>query len=279
MPLVLRYSAETTIPMEVEGLIPSAVRGKSLGEIERWEIAQGNQTRPLAEFFRVSGDTTDGRIEFQGDLSGVHWIGAGMDGGEIHIAGDAGRHVGSEMTGGRITVEGDAGDWLGAEMHGGQIHVHGRAGHMVGAAYRGSVRGMTGGTILVHGPVGSETGRSMRRGLIAVGGSGDAAGYDLLAGTILVFGPCGLRPGANMRRGTIGLLGLGSDPPTLLSTFRYACRFRPVFLAMLLAELVRLGYPVAEELAAADYDLYHGDLVSLGRGEILIARRRERFLS
>jgi len=269
MPLILESIAQTTIPIEVEGLIPSAVTGKSLGEIERLKIAHGNREVPLAELFRASGDPADERIEMRGDLSGVHGIGAGMDHGEIRVLGSAGRNVGSEMTGGRIVVEGDVDDWLGAQMHGGLIHVRGRAGNLTGAAYRGSVRGMTGGTILLDGPTGDELGRGMRRGLIAVGGAGDAVGFNMIAGSILVFGPCGIRPGASMRRGTIGIFV--SERPPLLPTFRYGCRLRPVFLAMLFKELARLGYPIPPSLLDTDCELYHGDLLALGRGEVLFA--------
>jgi formylmethanofuran dehydrogenase subunit C len=267
MPLVLEYTGRTTVPVEVEGLIPSAVGGKSLAQIERWPVVHGNRKPALAELFRASGDPADERIELRGDLSGVHWIGAGMDRGEIRVVGPAGRHVGSEMTGGEIVVEGDAGDWLGGQMHGGRIRVRGRAGHLVGAAYRGSPRGMTGGAILVDGPAGNEIGHGMRRGLIAVGGADDAVGFNMIAGSILVFGSCGIRPGAGMRRGTIGLFG--PERPTLLPTFRYGCRFRPLVLAMLLKELAGLGYTVPQGLGTAEVDLYHGDFVALGRGEVL----------
>jgi formylmethanofuran dehydrogenase subunit C len=184
------------------------------------------------------------------------------------VAGNAGRHVGSEMTGGTILVEGDAGDWVGGEMHGGLIDVRGRAGHLIGSAYRGSRRGMTGGTILVRGETGNEIGHTMRRGLLAVGGSGDFVGLNMIAGTVLVFGPCGIRPGAGMRRGTIGLLG--GNPPKLLPSFRAGGRDQLLVLQLLFRELVRLGYPVPEELMRCDYRMYHGDLVTIGRGEILI---------
>ncbi len=269
MTLILEYTAQTTIPVEIEGFIPAALGGKSRGDIERLEVLHGNRRVPLADLFRVSGDAADGQIELRGDLSGVHWIGAGMDRGEIRVVGHAGRHAGSEMTGGRLLVEGNAGDWLGAEMHGGQIRVRGRAGNLVGAAYRGSPSGMTGGTILVDGAVGDETGQRMRRGLIAVGGAGDSVGFGMLAGSILVFGPCGIRPGAGMRRGTIAIFA--AQRPALLPTFRYGCRLRPLFLAMLLRELSRLDYPAPPSLCAADCELYHGDFVALGRGEVLLA--------
>jgi formylmethanofuran dehydrogenase subunit C len=271
MTLRLKYKAETTVPVEVEGLVPSSVRAKLLAQIERLEVFHGNRKLALAEVFDVTGDPTDQRIEFEGDLSGVHWIGAGMDGGQIHVAGSAGRHVGSEMSAGRITVDGDAGDWVGAQMHGGVIRVRGRAGHAAGAAYRGSARGMTGGTILIDGPAGNEIGHTMRRGVIAVGGAGDAVGVGMIAGSVYVFGTCGIRPGAEMRRGTIGLFG--PDGPELLPTFRCGCRYRPLFLRVHFAELRRLGYAVNDELLACEVDLYHGDLVATGRGEILVARR------
>lgn len=268
MPLRLRYQGETPIPVEIDGLIPSAVRDKPRDDIRRLEIFHGNRRLPLAEMFEVSGDPSDERIEFEGDLSGVHRIGSGMDSGEIRVAGSAGRHVGSEMTGGSILIEGNVGDWLGAQTHGGRIEVLGRAGDSVGAAYRGSPRGMSGGTILVHGPAGNAIGHSMRRGLIAVGGAADAVGLEMIAGTILVFGPSGIRHGAAMRRGTIGLFG--SERPPLLPTFRHACRFRPVFLVMLLGWLRQQGYPCPVDPAPAEWELFHGDLLALGRGEILL---------
>jgi formylmethanofuran dehydrogenase subunit C len=154
-------------------------------------------------------------------------------------------------------------------MRGGLIRVRGRAGHLVGAAYRGSPRGMTGGTILIHGDVGNEIGHSMRRGLLAAGGrAADLVGFNMLAGTILVFGECGIRHGAGMRRGTLGFFG--PTPPPLLPSFRRACRYRPEALGLVLRHLLRLGFPVPEDLPAADVELYNGDLLEGGRGELLI---------
>ena len=103
------------------------------------------------------GDPSDGRIDFEGELTGVHYIGHGMSTGAIHVHGDAGRHVGGQMTGGRIEIEGNAGDWLGAEMRGGVIQVAGDAGDSIGAAYRGSKKGTTDGTILIRGDVGKRS--------------------------------------------------------------------------------------------------------------------------
>lgn len=269
MTLQLIYRGESSVPVEVEGITPDAVSGKPVAEIEKCQIHHGNEKLPLAELFAVSGDPSDGQMRFEGNLSGVHWIGAKMTRGRIHVAGPAGRHVGSGMRGGEILVEGEAGDWVGGEMAGGTITVKGRAGHMVGAVYRGGSRGMTGGLILIHGDAGNEIGHTMRRGLIAVGGqAGDLAGFNMLAGTILVFGDSGIRHGAGMRRGTIGLFG--STPPELLPSFRRACRFRPEFLALLCLLLRRHDFPFAEGLRRAEVELHHGDLIAGGRGEILV---------
>jgi formylmethanofuran dehydrogenase subunit C len=267
MTLTLRYNSETSVPVDVEGIAPDRLRDKSLAEIERMEIHHGNRKVPLAELFNVSGDPAGGRIDYEGDLSGAHFIGHGMTGGEIRVLGNAGRHLGAEMTGGTIRVEGNAGDWVGAEMHGGSIQVQGNAGDLVGAAYRGSKRGMTDGTILIGGNAGDEVGAVMRRGMVAVRGScGDAAGFNMIAGSILVFGDCGIRIGAGMRRGTIALFG--KTPSKLLPTFRRAGAFRPLFLRLLFRELARLGVLVDPELLVDDLSLYHGDLVALGKGEV-----------
>ncbi len=268
MAIRLTYNAQTLVPVEVEGLTPDWACDKSIAEIQRFEIFHGNCKIPLAEMFTVSGDPSDKRFDFDGNLSGVHWIGAHMASGMVSIHGAAGRHVGSQMRGGEILVEGNAGGWVGAEMHKGLIHVKGNAGHLTGAAYRGSSKGMTGGIILVDGNAGNEIGLTMRRGLIAIGGSaGDMIGFNMIAGTVVVLGECGIRPGAGMRRGTLALLG--KNPPPLLPSFRFASTYQPQTVRLLLRTLMDKGFFVDNALMSSEYDLYHGDMVSLGRGEIL----------
>lgn len=273
MTITLVYRGETSVPVEVEGLTPEWVAGKTLAEVERFEVFHGNRKIPLAELFSVSGnssgDASDLQLEFCGDLSGVHWIGARMTVGTVRVQGNAGWHLGSQMRGGEIIVDGSAGDWLGAEMHKGLIRVNGNAGNLTGAAYRGSQKGMTGGMILVDGDAGNEIGHSMRRGLIAIGGSAGAMlGYNMIAGTIAVFGSCGVRPGAGMRRGTLALLG--QKTPQLLPTFRYSTTYRAPGMALMLKILRDRGFRYDEALLKTEYSLYHGDLVGTGLGEILI---------
>jgi formylmethanofuran dehydrogenase subunit C len=269
MSLTLAYSPSSSLPVDVEGITPDRLGDKSLSEIQRIAVVHGNRHVPLAELFRLSGDPSDRRIEFRGDLGGVHRLGAGMTSGEIVVHGGAGRHVGAGMTGGTIHVAGDAGDWVGAEMKGGVIHVRGSVGDHAGAAYAGSKRGMTEGSILIDGAAGDGVGRSMRRGLLAIGGAcGGNVGFGMIAGTIMVFGASGGPVGAEMRRGTIGLFG--PDPPRLLPTFRRAGRFRPLFLRLIERELQRLGFPPVRGLSDGELSLYHGDLLSLGKGEVWI---------
>jgi formylmethanofuran dehydrogenase subunit C len=95
MVLHLRLRTNSNVPLEVEGITPDRLRDLALGEIERLEMFHGNVKVSLADFFDVAGDPADETIHWEGDLSGVHWIGAKMRGGAMHVSGHAGRHVGS----------------------------------------------------------------------------------------------------------------------------------------------------------------------------------------
>jgi formylmethanofuran dehydrogenase subunit C len=266
--LTLRYRGTTTIPVEAECITPLHLAGKSPGEVAALPVQHGNAPAPLGEFFDVEGDASDGEVLIEGDCSRVKLVGANMPGGRITIRGNVGMHLGSEMTGGTIVVHGNAGDWVGAEMKGGHIHVHGDAGHLIGAAYRGGHIGMRGGAILIDGKVGNEVGAMMRRGLIAVGGAcGDFPGVGMIAGSVLLFGECGIRAGAGMKRGSIVCAG---PAPALLPTFRLACVYRPVFLRVYLKQLKTWGFVLDEALLDARWKRYSGDLVSLGKGEVLV---------
>lgn len=265
--LRLRYRGDTTVPLEAECISPDRLRGKTATEVAAEMVFHGNRQVPLGEFFQIEGNADDGEVVVEGDCSRVKWMGAEMTTGRLRIDGRVGMHLGSEMRGGVIEVHGDAGDWVGAEMRGGRIHVRGRAGHLVGAAYRGSRRGMRGGAILIEGAVGNEIGASMRRGLIAVGGDcGDFPGVSFIAGSIFLFGSVGWRPAAEMKRGTLALFG---PCPPLLPSFRFTCDYRPVFIDVYLRQLRAWGFQAAQRDFPGVFRRYCGDLVSLGKGEIL----------
>ncbi len=271
MPVVLRLRQVTTIPLEVDAVRVEVVRGQSPAQIAATPVQYGNQPVPLAEFFDVSGSAADDQeIVWDGDCSHVKRIATGLTAGRVRVEGSAGMHLGAEMRGGTVTVSGNAGDWAGAEMHGGRIHVHGNTGHFAGAVYRGGRVGMTGGELFIDGNSGDELGHTMRRGLIAVRGTtGNAAGFNMRAGTLLLFGAVGVRPGAGMKRGTIALLG-DAPPPALLPTFRPACTWRPDFLRMYLNHLRQGGFAVQDAELAAACQRFSGDVLELGKGEILI---------
>lgn len=275
--LELTVRTTTRVPVEAEVITPDRLAGLSADEVARQTVFHGNRKECLGEFFAVHGTCDDGRIVIRGDASRIKWIGAGMSRGQILIEGDAGMHLGAEMRGGMIEVRGSVGDWCGAEMRGGLIRVHGNAGHLLGAAYRGSPRGMRGGVILVMGQAGNEVASTMRRGLIFVAGStGDFCGVSMIAGTVVLGAVPGARSGAGMKRGTI--LVIPPEPIeenlALLPTFRLACRYRPVFVRLLVRYLEDLGVRLPPEAGEGEYLRYSGDLVERGLGEILVWSRR-----
>ncbi len=266
--LTLRHKSTTTIPVEAECIRPDELASKSIEEITKLPVQHGNTQAPLGEFFDARGDASDGEIRIEGDCGRVKWIGAGMKSGRITIDGNIGMHLGAEMEGGEIVVHGDAGDWAGAEMRGGRIHIHGHAGHLVGAAYRGSRHGMRGGVILVDGNAENEIGATMRRGLIAIGGNtGDFAGASMIAGSVFIFGKPGIRLAAGMKRGTVALFD--PNPVPLLPSFRYDCSYRPQWLRLYLRRLASWGLPIQPVHLDGAYRRYSGDLVALGKGEVL----------
>ncbi len=107
--------------------------------------------------------------------------------------------------------------------------------------------------------------------MIAVlGNTTDFTGAFAVAGTILVFGSLGARAGAGMKRGTI----VTCRQPDLLPTFIFDCSYRPGFLGLILMALRREGFPIDEQWVAGNYLRYSGDLVALGKGEILIYDQR-----
>ena len=132
---------------------------------------------------------------------------------------------------------------------------------------------MKAGEIFVAGSVGTEAGLCLRRGLIAVASSaGEIAGHHLFAGTLLIARGELLMPGVDMRRGTV--IGLESGAPLLPGYARNGA-VRHGWLRLLKRRLEALGFPLLEPAAKllsgdAPLESWSGDLLSLGRGEILV---------
>lgn len=276
MPLTIRPKIDNNkVPIEAEVFCPNELAGKTVDQIRQLTVHHGNRQRTIGECFDVHGDASDGQLVLEGDFARVKCIGQSMRSGSIIVRGRAGMHLGAEMRGGSIDVHGNAGDWIGAEMRSGFIRIRGNAGHLVGGSYRGSLLGMRGGTIVVEGSSGNEVGCGMRRGFIAVAGSvGDFAGFNMIAGTILVAGSFGIRTGAGMRRGSIIAVGEENDHPALLPTFRYNCVYLPQFLTIYFRQLLAWDFPLPPTVVGGQFHRYSGDLVALGKGEILIRKER-----
>lgn len=259
-----------SLPIEARGLLPEKFADASLSALQSHRVFVGNRTYPLSDLFDIEGDPSTENWTLVGDLSSMHHLGEGMQRGSLSVKGSIGRHVGSGMSGGRISVTENAGDWAAAEMSGGLLSIRGSAGHEVASSYRGSPRGMTGGVVLIQGDVGREAGRKMRRGLIAIGGSAaELLGSSMLAGTIVVAGTLGPRSAAGMIRGTV--LTLTADQVPSVPTFRRACRASLPMFPLLLGELRRLEFPIDSVPAETLFEVWNGDLLEGGRGELLIA--------
>ena len=88
-----------------------------------------------------------------------------------------------------------------------------------------------------------------------------------MAGSLFLFGSFGRGVGAGMKRGTIALFG---GPPELLPTFRYDGTYRPTFVELYLRQLTAWGFAVPEGVNRGAFRRYAGDVVSLGKGEVLV---------
>lgn len=265
--LRLELQIHDSIPIEAAAMVPDRLVGKTVAEIARLPLFHGNRPILLADAFQISGDASDGIVEISGDCTRIKNLGKEMKAGQLTVHGNAGMHLGADMTGGRIDVHGCVGDWLGAEMHDGHIHIHGSAGNLAGAAYRAEPIGMRGGVILIDGDAGDEIGANMRRGLIAVGGRcGDMPGISMIAGSIFAFGGIGARPGAGMKRGSIVVL---NGPVELPPTFRGNGDCDPVFLHLYIRQLRSWGFTTGK--MSKLFRRFSGDLLTLGKGEILVA--------
>lgn len=265
MPLVLTpISRGMPLSVDLDGILPERLRDLDADAIARLQVTCDGRPRPLGDTFRVAGSAADGGIQFRGDCSRLHRIGADMRTGWIEVTGDAGRHAGERMAGGRLAIGGSAGDWLACEMSGGEVVVNGSAGDHAAGALPGSPTGMNGGLVIIHGGVGHLAGERMRRGILAVGGdSGEAPAFEMRAGTVVVAGAVGAHAALAMRRGSLVAL---SAPPPLPPGFRRGVAWLPPFLPLVLARLSRAGFRVAAP--AGRWRQWHGDRLEGGRGEV-----------
>jgi len=266
--LTLEKKDHSTIRTDVTGILPESTRGLTCSAVCKLNVLHGNRQLRLGELFDVTGSVDDGQMILQGELSSVDGIGSGLSWGLMAVESSTGHRTGAKMTDGRISVKGNVGDLAGAEMRGGVIHVAGDAGDQLGGAFTGNTRGMRGGTLFVDGNAGDEIGKRMRRGLIAIGGAaGDLVGLNMLAGSIVVCSRAGSQIGFGMKRGTIAILaGMEYRTPTFVDGgFNDSTIFR-----LMKNDIAASGFSGEIEPLAGPLNMFHGDLLAGGRGEILV---------
>ncbi|PWC87443.1 hypothetical protein TSH100_09955 [Azospirillum sp. TSH100] len=263
--LSFRLKGPLTGRIDASPLLPHRLAALDLSEIAALPLRLGRGHVAVAELFNLSGSPGD-VIEFDGD-DRLDFVGAGLTGGTIRVAGPVGHRAGTGMSAGALLVEGSAGLAAGAAMRGGVLSIGGDAGNGLGGALPGERAGMTGGRIMVQGSCGDRVGERMRRGLIAVGG--DAGAYAALhmnAGSLLIGGSPGPFTGHGMRNGTI--LFRGEIAP--LPGFADCGLNKLPFLSLLDNHLSELdGVPPACRGMTGRARRWLGDRGFGGRGELL----------
>lgn len=212
--LIFTPKYEFRVPIEVEKLIPEKIAGKSIDEILKMKVYEGNRKRLVRDLFIVTGEVAENpkeqEITFRNSSAKIRRIGEKMSVGKIIVDGDVGPFAGFKMKGGVLIIKGNAGPWLGGKMKNGTIEVFGDAEGFVGSKLRGEppYTGMSGGMIIIHGNAGREVGAHMKKGKILIEGNvGVLPGKHMAGGSILIKGNCAGWPGVHMVGGKIIILG------------------------------------------------------------------------
>ena len=193
------------VPIQAPCITPENFAGKSITEIAKLPLTEGNRNVTLGDLFKIEETPSETpNITIKGDCSKVKRVGQGIKSGEILVEGNIGMHTGEKMAGGKIVVNGNTGGWTGSEMTNGTIEIHGDSGDYMASPYRGNDLGMKGGSIIVDGNVGTDVGCYLKGGVIKIKGSaGRFLGFHMSDGAIYVEKDCDVRAGALMNGGKI----------------------------------------------------------------------------
>ncbi len=207
--IVLTVLKVFTVPIQAPVITPDEFAGKTVEEISKLPITEGNRNLTIADLFKVEQTSAETpNITINGDCNKVKRVGQGMKTGEIVVNGNIGMHTGEKMAGGKIVVNGNSGGWTGSEMKKGIIEIHGDAGDYMASPYRGNDLGMKGGIITVDGNVGSDVGCYNQGGIIKIkGNAGRFLGFHQSDGAIYVEKDVDVRAGALMHGGKIVIGG------------------------------------------------------------------------
>lgn len=268
----LRVKAAPAFRVDASSLLPAAIAGLPVGDVQWLMLPAGNDAVAVGDLFDVArtddGENDAPTLVIEGAGAWLDCVGARMDAGRLVVRGSAGDYAGLRMSGGTLAIEGDAAGFTGCEMRGGRLDVTGSCGDFAAGALPGDMEGMTGGTLTIRGNAGARLADRMRRGLVLVGGdAGACAASRLVAGTVGVAGKTGTHCAYGMRRGT---LLLAHEPASLPPTFSEGGRGFEVFWALLARSLAHEMEPFSRWRTPPRARLT-GDLAVDGRGEILIA--------
>lgn len=263
--LTLKHRPDQRVDMSP--LVCQKLKGLSPAEIAEIKLHCGKKKLRVDELFTISGFDTD-HILIQNSFAKLDYIGKDLDGGVIHVEGDAGAYCGMGMKSGVIKVFGNAGLYAGCEMKKGHLEIEGNTGDFLGGALAGNKMGMKGGLILVRGNAGDRVGDQLRRGTILIEGNvGDYCGSRMIAGTIAVMGNTGKFLGHSMRRGTLLLW----NAPKLSASFNDCGSHTLAFLPMLFKSFKGLNSRFADDAIAFNrVQRFAGDMAEIGRGEVLV---------
>jgi formylmethanofuran dehydrogenase subunit C len=254
--------------LDLSPLVPHALAGKTVRQIERMELQTGHRPISLGDVFRVRAGEVQ-KICIQGGCDRLDYVGQEMNSGELIVEGNVGIQAGRRMSGGRLTVLGDAGPWAASGMKAGVFEIRGTAGDRLGGPLPGEIAGMRGGIVVVRGSVGKRAADRMRRGTIIIeGAAGDYAGSRMIAGTLIVRRSAGPLAGFLLKRGTIVL----GSPSELSPTFIDCGEYKLVAMRWLSA-MVEPYSKAAAVLLRRPLVRFAGDMAVLGKGEILVGNR------
>lgn len=264
--LAVRSGALPNARINLNGIKPSALNGKSAEEIAKTRICVGTETIELGELFSVSGAAGD-TVVIAGGTDKFDYIGERLDAGTIVVEGDVGGYSGRRMSGGRLDIKGNAGPYVASRMSDGLITVAGSAGDYVGGIKAGEKFGMTGGQVVVEGAIGARAGDRMRRGtIIARGAFGAHAASRMMGGTLWTETGFGPEPGPLLRRGTL----IGPTVDALLPTFVDGGRHDLTILGILSRHMKRTLGERAPKALPREVRKYSGDMATIGKGELLL---------
>ncbi len=264
-PFVFTLRQEPAHRVDLSGLAPDRISGRSAAEIEKIEIGTTKTVIRVGDVFRV--DTGDpGVVRFEGGSSRFDLVGSRLlPDHSVHVVGDVGAQLGRLAKGGRITVTGSAGAYAASGNAGALIEIGGDVGSFLAAPLAGELGGMSGGRVIVRGNAGMRAGDRLRRGVIVIEGeAGENLGSRMIAGSVVALGAVKGRIGYLNRRGSI-VLAKACDPgPTYID-----CGSHNLTYAGLLARSLRSDSPRAAAVLLCKLRRYGGDTAVYGKGEIL----------